>query len=39
QGFSFYDMGYASSLAWIFFALIMIVTLIQYKFRNEQEGE
>ncbi len=39
QGFSYYDMGYASSLAWIFFALIMIVTLIQYKFRNEQEGE
>ncbi len=39
QGFSFYDMGYASSLAWIFFALIMVVTMIQYKFRNEQGGE
>ena len=32
-------MGYASALAWIFFALIMVVTLIQYRFRNEQGGE
>jgi multiple sugar transport system permease protein len=39
QAFSNYDMGYASALAWIFFALIMIVTLIQYRFRNEQGGE
>lgn len=39
QAFRNYDMGYASSLAWIFFALIMVVTLVQYKFRNEQEGE
>ena len=27
QGFTNYNMGYASALAWIFFALIMIVTL------------
>ena len=39
QAFSNYDMGYASALAWIFFALIMVVTLIQYRFRNEQGGE
>ena len=26
-------MGYASALAWIFFAIIMVVTLIQYRFR------
>ena len=38
QGFMNYNMGYASALAWIFFALIMIVTIIQYRFRNEQEG-
>lgn len=38
QGFMNYNMGYASALAWIFFALIMIVTMIQYRFRNEQEG-
>lgn len=39
QGFSNYDMGYASALAWIFFALILIITLVQYHFRNEQGGE
>jgi len=39
KGFNSYEMGYASALAWIFFALIMILTLIQYRFRNEQEGE
>lgn len=33
QAFSSYNMGYASALAWIFFALIMVVSLIQYKFR------
>lgn len=39
KGFSDYEMGYASTLAWIFFAVIMVVTLIQYHFRNEQGGE
>ena len=39
QGFTNYNMGYASSLAWIFFAVIMVVTLIQYRFRHEQGGE
>ena len=39
QAFSSYNMGYASALAWIFFALIMVVSLVQYKFRNEQGGE
>ncbi len=39
QAFRSYDMGYASSLAWLFFALVMIVTMIQYRFRNEQRGE
>lgn len=39
QGFTNYDMGYASALAWVFFALIMVVTLVQYRFRNEQGGE
>ncbi len=39
QGFINYDMGYASALAWIFFALILVVTMIQYHFRNEQGGE
>lgn len=39
QAFRNYDMGYASALAWIFFALILVVTLVQYRFRNEQGGE
>lgn len=39
QGFINYDMGYASALAWIFFALILVVTMVQYRFRNEQGGE
>ncbi|WP_291651208.1 sugar ABC transporter permease [Clostridium sp.] len=39
QGFGNYNMGYASSIAWIFFVVIMIITLIQYRFRNEQGGE
>lgn len=39
QAFRSYNMGYASALAWVFFALIMVVTLIQYRFRNEQGGE
>ena len=39
QGFTNYNMGYASALAWVFFALILVVTIIQYRFRNEQGGE
>lgn len=39
QGFKNYNMGYASAIAWIFFVIIMIITLIQYRFRNEQGGE
>lgn len=39
QAFINFDMGYASALAWIFFAVLMGVTLVQYKFRNEQSGE
>lgn len=39
QGFTNYNMGYASALAWVFFALVLVVTIIQYRFRNEQGGE
>ncbi|MDZ4975865.1 ABC transporter permease subunit, partial [Clostridium perfringens] len=39
QGFGNYNMGYASAIAWIFFAVIMVITMIQYKYRNEQGGE
>lgn len=39
KAFRYYEMGYASALAWIFFLLILAVTLIQYHFRHEQAGE
>ena len=39
QGFMSYNMGYASARAWIFFALILVFTLIQFRFRREQGGE
>ncbi len=32
-----YNMGYASAVAWVFFAMILVVTLVQYAFRNEQK--
>lgn len=35
SGFSFYKMGYASSLAWIFFAILFIFTLIRFKTRED----
>lgn len=36
-GFQSFNMGYASAVAWIFFAMILVVTLIQYAFRGEQK--
>ncbi len=32
QGFAFFDMGYASALAWGLFVLVFAVTMIQMKF-------
>jgi multiple sugar transport system permease protein len=31
QGFTFFRMGYASALAWLIFAVILVVSLIQLK--------
>ncbi len=39
QAFTNYNMGYASALSWVLFVVILIITLIQYRFRKEQEGE
>ena len=36
-GFQNYNMGYASSVAWIFFAMVLGVTMIQYAFRKEMQ--
>ncbi|MFZ0216814.1 MAG: sugar ABC transporter permease, partial [Candidatus Dormiibacterota bacterium] len=30
KGFQFYQMGYASAIAWVLFAVIMVVTLVQF---------
>jgi multiple sugar transport system permease protein len=32
KGFRFYDMGYASAIAYVLFAMIFIFTLLQFKF-------
>ncbi|MEW9529987.1 carbohydrate ABC transporter permease [Microbispora sp. NPDC049125] len=34
QGFQFLHMGYASALAWLLFAIILIITVIQVKVGN-----
>ena len=34
QAFQFFHMGYASALAWLLFALIMIITAIQVRLSN-----
>lgn len=31
NGFAYFKMGYASSIAWVVFAIILILTLIQFK--------
>lgn len=35
QAFSFYDMGYASAIVVVFFALILVVTLLMLHFRQK----
>lgn len=34
NGFAFFKMGYASSLAWLIFIIVMIVTYIQWKLKD-----
>jgi multiple sugar transport system permease protein len=31
QAFEFFNMGYASALAWLLFVIIGIITLIQFR--------
>ena len=31
QGFEFFNMGYAAALAWVLFAILIIITLVQFK--------
>lgn len=37
SGFRDYRMGYASALAWILFAILFVLTLVQFKLRNKKE--
>jgi multiple sugar transport system permease protein len=34
NGFQWYKMGYASAIAWVLFALILVVTLVQWKYQD-----
>lgn len=34
NGFQWYKMGYASAVAWVLFALVLVVTLIQWRFQE-----
>ncbi|MEG0754224.1 MAG: sugar ABC transporter permease [Angelakisella sp.] len=38
EGFRMYNMGYASALAWILFIMILIITLIQFKFKKDNNA-
>lgn len=35
KAFTYYDMGYASAMSWVLFAIILVITLIQWKFGNQ----
>lgn len=34
NGFQWYKMGYASAVAWVLFALILVVTLVQWRYQD-----
>ena len=34
NGFAYFKMGYASALAWFIFAIVLVVTFIQFKFKD-----
>lgn len=33
-GFQFFQMGYAAAMAWVLFALIFIVTVVQFRYQR-----
>lgn len=37
NGFEYFRMGYASALAYILFFIILVVTVLQFKFKNQDE--
>jgi len=34
NGFQWYKMGYASAVAWVLFALVLVVTLVQWRYQD-----
>jgi len=38
QGFQFFHMGYASALAWILFLVMLILTVVQFRFFRQEVG-
>ncbi|MFQ6392113.1 carbohydrate ABC transporter permease [Nocardia sp. KC 131] len=39
NAFSFYEVGYAAALAWVIFAILLVVTLLQLRFARREEVE
>lgn len=35
NGFQWYKMGYASAVAWVLFAIIMVLTLLQWRYQDK----
>ncbi|GIO97028.1 sugar ABC transporter permease [Paenibacillus lautus] len=36
EGFKYYNMGYASAISWLLFAIIGLITALTWKMRNEE---
>ncbi|MFJ4652429.1 carbohydrate ABC transporter permease [Nocardia sp. NPDC088792] len=39
NAFRFYEVGYASALAWVIFAILLLLTLVQLRFSRRAEAE
>ncbi|MEV6431294.1 sugar ABC transporter permease [Nocardia sp. NPDC051463] len=39
NAFSFYEVGYAAALAWVIFAILLVVTLVQLRLGRREEVE
>lgn len=39
HAFGFYEVGYASALAWVIFAILLVLTLLQWRFARRDEVE
>ena len=39
NAFKFYEMGYASALAWIIFAMLLVLTYLQLRFARKEASE